>query len=88
MRMLQASAPDSSLGCSVNLRSHQRKHTKCHPGVHARCVAPGTMEATQTHTLKEPLQHTKTLVLSAPCDTRAKYTSEVPWVPAPAPSRL
>ena len=86
--MLQANAPDSRLGCSANLRSHQRKHLKYHPGVHAHCMAPCTIEATQTYTQKEPLQHTKLLASSSLCDTTAKHTSEVPQVPAPGPSRL
>lgn len=66
---------------SVHLRSHQKNHLKHHPGVRARCVAPGTIEATQTHTQKEPLQHTNSLASSARCDTRAERPSEVPWVP-------
>lgn len=74
--------------CSVNLRSHQKKHLKQHPGVRGRCMAPSLTEATETHTQKEPLQHIKSLALSPLCDTRAKHTAEVPQVPVPGSSRL
>ena len=46
------------------------------------------IEATETLTQREPLQHTKSPASSALCDTRAKHMSEVPRVPAAVPSRL